>query len=307
MAAQFVEGIKKVVEIVIKSETTRQIVKEVAKFGAKKVAEEEFKDDSDLQDLKSMIDAAVTIDSIANRIKELPNKKESSSEETSKDSSEGSEKNDTDDNSREGENKTESTNESQEEKDSSNDSNENTEDEDNEENCEEKRKDSDDLSQKIEQQNNEIKAVESGDKKIETSQEKGNYGEMKMDQDMREKGYERISKDMVTSIDDRGHQGIDGIYYNPNGNPQYIIADAKYGSAQLIDTQDGKQMSDSWVDKRLDESVGKDKADDIRMEALLNPDNVGKYIVRVDSDGNVSYDKIDSEANIVERDVKVNA
>lgn len=158
----------------------------------------------------------------------------------------------------------------------------------------------------IKKQDAEIKKVESGEVPLETTQEKGNYGEMKLDQDMREKGYERISTDMVTDLHDSGHQGIDGVYYNPNGTPKYIIADAKYGTAQLSETQDGKQMSENWIDKRLDEAVGKEKADEIRMEKLMDPDNVGSYVSHIDENGNTSYDKLDSDGNVVEKDVKIN-
>lgn len=163
---------------------------------------------------------------------------------------------------------------------------------------------------KVEKQEQEINDVESGKKDFDRSntKETGNYGEMKTDQDLRSKGYERISEDMVTDIDENGHQGIDGIYYNPDGKPQYIIVDAKYGSAQLNpDTKDGKQMSENWIDKRLDQSVGKEKADEIRLEKLLNSDNVGTYVAHVDENGNVRYDKLDNRANVVEKDVKINA
>ena len=34
---------------------------------------------------------------------------------------------------------------------------------------------------------------------------------------------------------DKGHQGIDGVYYKDGGDPAYIIADAKYGSAALVE------------------------------------------------------------------------
>lgn len=164
--------------------------------------------------------------------------------------------------------------------------------------------------QKVEKQEQEINDVETGKKDFDRSntRETGNYGEMKTDQDLRNKGYERISNDMVTDIDENGHQGIDGIYYNPDGKPQYIIVDAKYGSAQLNpDTKDGKQMSENWIDKRLDQSVGKEKADEIRAEKLLNSDNVGTYVAHVDENGNVRYDKLDNGANVVEKDVKINA
>lgn len=164
--------------------------------------------------------------------------------------------------------------------------------------------------QKVEKQNQEISDVETGVKNFDrtNTHETGNYGEMIVDQDLRSKGYERLSNDMVTDIDETGHQGIDGVYYNPDGIPQYIIVDAKYGSAQLNpDTKDGKQMSENWIDKRLDQAVGKEKADEIRMEKLLNPDNVGTYVAHVDKIGIVRYDKLDDGANVVEKDVKINA
>lgn len=164
------------------------------------------------------------------------------------------------------------------------------------------------LEQKILEQEKSIAEVESGNRSLETNVEKGNYGEMKIDQDLREKGYKRISKDMVTNIDQKGRQGIDGVYYNPKGEPQYIIVDAKYGTAQLGDTvEDGKQMCQEWIDKRLDASVGKEMADKIRIEQLMNPDNVGTYEARVDEFGNVTYNRLDSKANVIEKGVSVGA
>lgn len=164
-------------------------------------------------------------------------------------------------------------------------------------------------SEKVDKQNQELDDVETGVKDFDRSNthETGNYGEMKTDQDLREKGYERISNDMVTDIDENGHQGLDGVYYNPDGDPQYLIVDSKYGSAQLNpNTKDGKQMSENWIDKRLDKDLGKEKADEIRMEKILNPDNVGSYVAHVKEDGTVTYDKLDADANIVEKDVKIN-
>lgn len=163
--------------------------------------------------------------------------------------------------------------------------------------------------EKVEKQEQEIKDVETGQKSFDrtNTHETGNYGEMKTDQDLRSRGYERISNDMVTDIDESGHHGIDGVYYNPDGEPQYIIVDSKYGSAQLNpNTMDGKQMSSNWIDKRLDKDVGKEKADEIRLEKILNPDNVGTYVAHVDEDGNVRYDKLDDDANVIEKDVNIN-
>lgn len=143
----------------------------------------------------------------------------------------------------------------------------------------------------IEKQNAAIEKVESGETPLETSLDRGNYGEMKTDQDMRNQGYERISNEMVTALDSPTRQGIDGVYYNKDGIPPYMIVDSKFGSAQLSDTADGRQMSQSWIDARLELAVGTEMADKI-FEAMLE-DKVGAYVARVDIEGNVSYHKLD--------------
>ena len=96
-------------------------------------------------------------------------------------------------------------------------------------------------------------------------------------------GYERVSLDRVTGLDNPIHQGIDGVYYNPEGTPQYIIAEAKYGSARLGNTIDGPQMSDSWINgsNRLRKAVGIDKMADINISGYE------KWLVRIKTDGNV--------------------
>lgn len=135
---------------------------------------------------------------------------------------------------------------------------------------------------------------------------KGKLGEMRVDQDMREKGYKRISVDMIYDLKENLKKGIDGVYYKPDGKPPYVIIDAKFNTSQLNpDTADGKQMSKEWIEKRLDDAVGKDKADDIRAEALTNPPNIGAYVAHVDTEGKVSYDKLDDKAEVVEKDCKL--
>jgi hypothetical protein len=166
--------------------------------------------------------------------------------------------------------------------------------------------DSDDVSESDDENEKEA-AIKKQEEAIEQAKEngvedlsaieKGNFGEMCTDKDMREKGYERISKDIVTDVSESGHKGIDGVYENPNGNPRYIIADSKYGTAQLQETQDGKQLSETWIDGRLDDAVGKEKADEIRSEQA---DNVGVAVAHVDENGNVTYESIDSNGNGIE-------
>ncbi len=145
-----------------------------------------------------------------------------------------------------------------------------------------------------------IEKVENGEIVLTTDREKGNFGEMKTDQEMRKKGYERISGGAVTSLDEPGHQGLDGVYCNPNGKPPILIADAKYNTAQLHkNTADGPQLSWNWTDKRLDADIGKEKADEIRLAKLSG--EVVCVVVRVAKDDNpeapVTYDAVD-ERNV---------
>lgn len=134
-----------------------------------------------------------------------------------------------------------------------------------------------------------IESVENGDVPLANNLQKGNYGEMKMDQYYESQGYKRISVDKVTDLNSPSHQGIDGVYYNPDGYPPYVIAEAKYGSAKLGNTRDGMQMSDTWINgsDRLVNAVGKDAADDILLEGY------GKTLVNVSPDGTISIKNLD--------------
>src|SRR5690625_2916049 len=112
------------------------------------------------------------------------------------------------------------------------------------------------------QQRAAIESVESGEVALKTNKQKGNYGEMKMDDYFESQGYERISNDRVTGLDDKLSKGIDGVYENANHPPKYVIAEAKYNTAQLSNTKrSGRQMSDKWIDgeNRLIEAVGMNK------------------------------------------------
>ena len=101
-------------------------------------------------------------------------------------------------------------------------------------------------------------------------------------------GYQRISIDRVEDLNTPTHQGIDGIYYNPNGHPQYIIGEAKYGTATLSKLADGTpQMSNKWILPRLKDAVGKELAERIAEELKSNPDNVMCSLVHISKDGSI--------------------
>lgn len=117
---------------------------------------------------------------------------------------------------------------------------------------------------------------------------------MKMDKYLEELGYERISLNRVTGLDDAIHQGIDGVYYNPNGNPQYIIAEAKYGTSQLSTLKDGtRQMEEKWIEARLQKVLDADAILDIWEKGYES------ILTRISPEGKVTISLLDSNGYIV--------
>ena len=130
------------------------------------------------------------------------------------------------------------------------------------------------------------------------SQAKGNYAEMKVDRDLAGRGYERISKECVTDLKTPTGPGIDGVFVNKETG-QTLITETKFNKSELGTTLDGKQMSSAWIDNRLDSAVGKEMADKIRIDSIMNPDSVQSVLAKVDLNCEVSYFKLDSAANII--------
>ena len=150
-----------------------------------------------------------------------------------------------------------------------------------------------------------IKDVKNGKIKLENDNQKGNFGEMVTDKTMRDNGYKRISKERVTDLNDKGHHGIDGVYYDKKEN-KYIIAESKYGTSKLNEnTLDGKQMSDKWTgqneywntDNRLNMDVGDKKATDIRVSKILDESSVRKVLVNVDEKGNAKVNELNKNGD----------
>ncbi|HHS6573670.1 TPA: hypothetical protein ACTN5G_001793 [Campylobacter jejuni] len=140
---------------------------------------------------------------------------------------------------------------------------------------------------------------------LKNNRQKGNYTEMQMDKYYKAKGYKRISLNKVQGLDDKIHHGIDGIYYNPNKNPKYIIAEAKFRTSKLdIKT---KQMSDEWITEKSRNRLGiVDEKHRKEIKELLkkNSNEVRKDLFHVDKKGNVSIKELDKNAktkNLIER------
>ncbi|MFC3932682.1 hypothetical protein ACVR0S_09515 [Streptococcus dentapri] len=140
--------------------------------------------------------------------------------------------------------------------------------------------------------------LDTGEVQLSTNLAKGNYGEIVQDEYYRQFGYERISKDMVTSLDSPGHQGIDGVYYNPDGHPPYIISEAKYNTARLSKgLADGTdQMDIDWIDNRLDDAISEEHAIKIRKSMLSGDGDVQSNLFNVKANGDITINQLNDAA-----------
>lgn len=117
----------------------------------------------------------------------------------------------------------------------------------------------------------------------ESNAKKGIFGEYCADQLMQSLGFEKMNGPLTQLADKPKGTGIDGVYKNTNPPPQYVIADAKYGTSQLGKTNSGKQMSPEWIDERLDKAVGPIEAQKIR-DADFDGE-VRRVVINVDQNG----------------------
>ena len=141
------------------------------------------------------------------------------------------------------------------------------------------------LSAERQAQKDIIDSVENGQRKLETNLQKGNYGEVKMDNLFESQGYDRISIDRVTDLNTPTHRGIDGVYYKSGPPPQYIIGEAKYGSSNLSTLSDGtRQMSNKWIQNRIEEAMGEDAYNQYLSDKVIYPDCEKDELVNIGSD-----------------------
>ncbi|MCR6588523.1 hypothetical protein CINS5893_07890, partial [Campylobacter insulaenigrae] len=142
---------------------------------------------------------------------------------------------------------------------------------------------------------------------LKNNQQKGNYAEIQMDKYYKAKGYKRISLNKVQGLDDKIHHGVDGIYYNPNKNPKYIIAEAKFGTSKLNRNKKTKQMSNSWIleeDKNRLSITDEEHRKKIKNFLKKNSNEVRKDLFHIDKKGNVNIKELDKNAktkNLIER------
>lgn len=95
----------------------------------------------------------------------------------------------------------------------------------------------------------------SGTRALETSLVKGNYGEIVEDLLILGAGFSSMHS-RISTLTARTHLGIDGVYHKSlRSRNLYIVADAKFGSSRLSTTRTGRQLSDMWIDYRLNNGL----------------------------------------------------
>ena len=148
-----------------------------------------------------------------------------------------------------------------------------------------------------------------------SNKQKGNYGEIVADYNMRNNSklqdmglyLKSIGRDCPTGLDSKIVKGIDGLYINMNVSSEYkyVIDEAKFGTARLGETKrDGTQMSHDWLTNskngtdRIFNAVGdKVLADDIRI-AYKNG-KVALIKSNIDSQGNIGIERLTSVGGTV--------
>lgn len=129
------------------------------------------------------------------------------------------------------------------------------------------------------------------------TKEMGNYGEMRTSIEMQEQGYIEMTNSPI-SLNDKLVHGIDHIFYKDN---KYFVVDSKSGSGSHLEskTATGPQLSDTWINARLDCAVGKDVADIIREKMILEEDSFFRIVSKVDVGENTIYSLVDGNGTII--------
>ena len=139
--------------------------------------------------------------------------------------------------------------------------------------------------------------------------QKGNYGEMKTDIDLEKDGrYQRVSNFRVTSLTDKGHHGIDGIYKNMNPPPDFIIVESKYLGAEeavnesfaptMSKVKNGRQMDSEWIKKNLLDSIADEQLlEEIRIS--IRRKRVDSVAAKIDKKGNITYYQLDADGKVM--------
>jgi hypothetical protein len=108
----------------------------------------------------------------------------------------------------------------------------------------------------------------------------GNYGEMKDNVYHREEGWRDIKKEHPNmSIDKPTASGIDGAYEK---NGIYRETDAKYRTARIANTNNGRELSQRWTENHLDNGAIANPKDEAGMRRANNNGTLEREVIYTD-------------------------
>lgn len=136
------------------------------------------------------------------------------------------------------------------------------------------------------------------------TKEMGNYGEMRTSIEFQQDGFFEMTKS-PTSLNDKLTHGIDHIFYKED---KFYIVDSKSGPGAHLEskTATGPQLSDAWIDARLDGSIGKEAADIIREKMIIDSESIIRLVSRVDVGKQTIYGLVDSFGKIIKEAITIN-
>ena len=113
------------------------------------------------------------------------------------------------------------------------------------------------------------------------------------DVDLIKLGYKPLHTNRVQSIDALTHAGIDGVFVKDG---QFIVVETKYGTAGLSTANDGRQISNNWIESsdRLFNAVGGD------LEREILRDGYNRVLARVQPDGSIKYSLVDVNGFVIQ-------
>ena len=150
-------------------------------------------------------------------------------------------------------------------------------------------------------------AAHNADSDVPLNHRKGEFGELHAQAYMEAQGWTRID-DGADGSHPTNANGVDGIYSrtDADGNTEFAVIEAKYNTARLGDTLDGRQMSGDWLEgansrnNRLESALS--EADPHVAASVLDHFDRGDLqtgVVHVTPDGEVKVRRLDDDAYVV--------
>ena len=137
-----------------------------------------------------------------------------------------------------------------------------------------------------------LKEVAEGKILLNSTARKGNVGEMGTDVDLVEIGWTPEQR-RITDIDAPTQRGLDHVYSKPGPPKAYLILDSKFGTSKLSTLADGtRQMSETWIERRLTDAFGKNAAREI-----INS-GYDAVVANVSASGEIRYSLLDKAGKI---------